>query len=42
MVQIVTEYVDRFISSALVLVFTSCMISDTKAYVGGGYLRGTV
>lgn len=41
-VQIVTEYADRFISVALVLVFLSCMTSDMKAYLRGGRSRGTV
>ena len=41
-VQIVTEYADRFISAALVLVFLSCMTSDMKAYLRGGRSRGTV
>lgn len=41
-VQIVTEYADRFISASLVLVFLSCITSDMKMYLRGGRSHGTV
>ena len=41
-VQIVTEYADRFLSVALVLVLWACMTTDMKARLKGGQSHGTV
>ena len=41
-VQIVTDYADRFISAALVMVVLSCMTAEMKLRLKGGRPNGTV
>lgn len=41
-VQIVTDYADRFISAALAAAFIACLTGEMKMTLKGGHFRGTV